>query len=508
MERESLYAAICAAPRDDLPKLAFADWLDENGDAADRAHAELIRLQCDWESKQWEYERALEPYRIDENGELRIDAAKLAKVDPVAGRAQALLLRAEELRIATQSRPVVPVPSVNGAKFRHASPMRGIKDEVRIIATPAWYGHWQEWSSAVPVRHLVLDAQPNRNVDTSHAGQIEAAILPHIETLSSTRESVSRLFCDVIASPHLRGLRRLAPRHSPFQSGLLEALADAEHIEGLEDLDLTLSGSLSLFSMRPERFRALRRLSLNAARIVNSLAPTVVEIADAANRNLEELVLKGIGHGDGFARLAAGAADLFPRLVHLELSGSSVMGRNASDLLISAALPCLHRLDLKGNYLDGFVGRSLEKAESFPPLRSLGLGDCQLTPDGLGALTRWPGFGNLIRLDLSDNPLNHRGVAALGFAGGAKLRTLELAGCRLHDSHIQELARSRFVRSLWNWNLQNNPIEDAGYQAILASPFLSELRNLTIDRPENKVLDAELLARFGTGYKPVDVRRL
>ena len=45
-ERENLYAAICAAPRDDLPKLVFADWLDEHGDAADRAHAELIRIQC------------------------------------------------------------------------------------------------------------------------------------------------------------------------------------------------------------------------------------------------------------------------------------------------------------------------------------------------------------------------------------------------------------------------------------------------------------------------------
>lgn len=41
--REGLMAAILAAPEDDLPRLVFADWLEENGEA-DRA--EFIRVQC------------------------------------------------------------------------------------------------------------------------------------------------------------------------------------------------------------------------------------------------------------------------------------------------------------------------------------------------------------------------------------------------------------------------------------------------------------------------------
>jgi uncharacterized protein (TIGR02996 family) len=36
-------AAICASPDDDLPRLVYADWLDEHGDPA---RAEFIRLQC------------------------------------------------------------------------------------------------------------------------------------------------------------------------------------------------------------------------------------------------------------------------------------------------------------------------------------------------------------------------------------------------------------------------------------------------------------------------------
>jgi uncharacterized protein (TIGR02996 family) len=43
-DRTALVAAIAAAPDDDLPKLVFADWLDENGGPADQDRALFIRL--------------------------------------------------------------------------------------------------------------------------------------------------------------------------------------------------------------------------------------------------------------------------------------------------------------------------------------------------------------------------------------------------------------------------------------------------------------------------------
>src|SRR4051794_488825 len=43
-DRDALLAAIRQAPRDDAPRLVYADWLDENGDS-DRA--EFIRLQIE-----------------------------------------------------------------------------------------------------------------------------------------------------------------------------------------------------------------------------------------------------------------------------------------------------------------------------------------------------------------------------------------------------------------------------------------------------------------------------
>ncbi|MBY0456405.1 MAG: TIGR02996 domain-containing protein, partial [Gemmataceae bacterium] len=46
-DRDALLAAIRANPDEDTPRLAFADWLDEHGDEADRARAEFIRVQCE-----------------------------------------------------------------------------------------------------------------------------------------------------------------------------------------------------------------------------------------------------------------------------------------------------------------------------------------------------------------------------------------------------------------------------------------------------------------------------
>jgi uncharacterized protein (TIGR02996 family) len=41
---EALFRAILAAPADDLPRLVYADWLQEHGNAE---RAEFIRLQCE-----------------------------------------------------------------------------------------------------------------------------------------------------------------------------------------------------------------------------------------------------------------------------------------------------------------------------------------------------------------------------------------------------------------------------------------------------------------------------
>jgi uncharacterized protein (TIGR02996 family) len=45
LDLDALLAAVLADPEDDLPRLVYADWLEENGDEAGRARAEFIRTQ-------------------------------------------------------------------------------------------------------------------------------------------------------------------------------------------------------------------------------------------------------------------------------------------------------------------------------------------------------------------------------------------------------------------------------------------------------------------------------
>lgn len=51
-DRENFLAAIKATPNDDVPRLIFADWLDDNGTSdLDTATAEFIRISCTMDGK-------------------------------------------------------------------------------------------------------------------------------------------------------------------------------------------------------------------------------------------------------------------------------------------------------------------------------------------------------------------------------------------------------------------------------------------------------------------------
>ena len=48
-DESAFHRAILANPDDDVVRLVYADWLDENGNDNDFARAALIRTQCEAE---------------------------------------------------------------------------------------------------------------------------------------------------------------------------------------------------------------------------------------------------------------------------------------------------------------------------------------------------------------------------------------------------------------------------------------------------------------------------
>ncbi len=507
MERESLYAAICANPRDDLPKLVFADWLDERGDAVDRAHAELIRIQCEWETNAREYERALEPYRLEHHEELHLDAAKMAKGNPVAGRALSLLHRAAEVLPLAESHPVVELPHIHGTSFRHSGRIEGLRTELRISLKRTWEQRLPETARAIPIRGLRLKPAHGNGDGPWQADAIDGSILSGLESLTQKYRSSALPLAGVLSRTELTDLRRVTLHGNPFGERIFDALAAGEHLGALEEIELKQiehSNSTGFTpDLHPEIVRNLRRIhvELDSAHRLDSALPLILLFANRVETRLEELFLQFSSDGDICSELLSRGEIAASSLEKLALCGGNLTGRGACDLLTTGALPRLEHLDLGGNLLRDLVGKRLERSLDYPPLLSLAVAHSELSPDGISALVHWPGFRGLRKLDLSGNAFNHAVLAVLATCVAVQLRTLGLARCGLHGSHVRELVRSPFVRSLWTLDLRYNEVDDAFIRALVETPFLDELQCLLLDLPDDDPRYDRLKARFGDRFQ-------
>ena len=506
MERENLYSAICANPRDDLPKLVFADWLDETGDATDRAHAELIRIQCDWDGNAWGYERALEPYTFDGKSPRRPDANALAKENREAARAIGLLNRAAELEGAVDSKSPVSLRQIEGVSYRHSGRIRGLRNKLRISMEQTWEARISEIAAGFPLRDLWVDAKLGPRFEPWDHRQFDRRVLDNLESLTSEKASPSVLSLAILASPwlvHLKSLRRI---RSDRQNEFFDILERAEHLAELEGIEIdqfAVSAPARPFNRFHENIvRNLSRLRVgfnNWGLPYNGL-PLILQFS-GANTKLEELEISNVTDADDIAGvLSRGGIDA-TNMISLGLISGELGARGACDLLTSNCLPALRHLDIGRNPIGELVGRRLERTESFLDLHSLALSDCQLARDGFASLTSWKGFGGLRKLDLSNNGCDHVSIQALVSSDTPNLRTLGLANCQLHGSHVRELVRSRFVRSLWNLDLRGNPVDDAFVRALIETPFLDALQCLLLDIPEGDPGHALLKTRFGERFQ-------
>lgn len=85
MSRQAFLRCIREHPGDDTPRLVYADWLDENGDAGDRDRAEFIRLQCRLHRHQREWEW-LEQMPVEQWAGPEAEGDLLRELDPLVRR--------------------------------------------------------------------------------------------------------------------------------------------------------------------------------------------------------------------------------------------------------------------------------------------------------------------------------------------------------------------------------------------------------------------------------------
>jgi uncharacterized protein (TIGR02996 family) len=482
MEQDRIFLeAIRDDPEDDLHRLAWADWLDDQGQTA---RADFVRAQ--------------------------VRLARLPEGDPQRDRLED---EADDLLAAHEASWLDGVDlHVEEWQWR-----RGCIERVTVWADNL-LRHGAELFARAPIRSVRLLMETGDGVRLA-----SLPLLARVEELDLSRDSRdSALTCTqqrdqplemLLSSPHLQRLRVLRLRGHLVEGPLLGTLAEAGLLGRLVELDLA--------NNQPLGDRAAHLLA--AAR-----APALAAL-DVQSTNLTSYGVRALlraRHLPALTRLAFNAALLFPRgltapafaseWVAAPLSARMTELRFSAFPLDRAALDCLlgweglarlRHLSLWGCQLDATAAERLAACPLLVGLRRLHLGNNNLKDSGARALAGSPHLAGLTSLRLAGNQIGGPGIRAVA-AALAGLEELDLSGnwagltgttafcesttvrrlrrLELSDNHLDAecgrlLARAPGLARLRSLRLSNNTLGDAGIQALAGARHLTRLRELYLD---------------------------
>ena len=460
MSHDAFLATIRAAPADDLPRLVYADWLDEHGDPA---RAEFVRVQCE-----------------------------LAQLGEIAPRRPGLEDREHALLAANE--PAwrgFPAGAVAEWEFR-----RGFVDQVAVSTDGLLHPPTGAALARHPVRRLAIGDATYATDDAARMGRVVAVagpILAGVEQLDLSgwfrpQSEMMPLFAPGVL-PRLRSLAMAGVFGSSRVPGFLRAAAPTP---GLTELDVGSGVDLHGPPAVPDFLAALGAARLRALGMANYGLTSADLALLLASPTLSSVTALDIGRNDRLGTDAWQAfrdADPALRPASLDVSGT-LLGRNRAlgPLLDTPALEQLTDLDVSDCRPGPRFCGVLAASAYWTRARSLRLRAAAVTPRVFEPLCRALGPPALRLLDLGDNPLGADSVRLLCAAPWAESLTwLALAGNDLGDDAVQTLARSgRFphLRTLHlghNRELPGGPITDAGALALARAPGLARLRLLTLD---------------------------
>jgi uncharacterized protein (TIGR02996 family) len=460
--------SIAADPEDDAPRLVFADWLDDHG----LAHrAEFVRLQC-------------RLARMEEDDHERLDL-ELREADLlfVYGKQWAVMPRSTAEALSRQFRRGFPdYLSLKAADFLKrgrtlfaAAPITDLGlwylggKAAQVAASPL-LGRLRALrlyeSGLTPAGLRILGASPHlggvRELTTDLALTVEHAralsgwpALPRLRRLELRAEA--RGLATLAGPGQLAGLRRfefVGPARAAEFGGLRAAAPELTHLH-LAGLSITPE-LLEALAGQP----ALTSLSLKGGVPADALADAAIT-GRLTSLRLESVQLSP----PALAALSRGGRAGLRTLSLWRVS----LGAEGRELLSSASLGGLVRLELTAADLDADAVRSLAASPHLAGLRWLCLDGCPLGDDGAAALAASPHLARLTELSLARCEIGPRGAAAL--------------------------AASPILSGLRRLCLDVNPLGDEGVAALAASPHLAGLHTLELDHAEVGEPGARALAQ-------------
>lgn len=453
---DALFAAILARPDEDVPRLAYADWLDEHRPdprpspaQGPSARAELIRVQCrlaqltpadDEYTDLQDQSAALFAWLNQYDPPL---AEKVGAFEPAGGGDDAF---------------VRGFPYAYEIDFTSASAhalARAERDLKKLLATTT--------ARAVRATCDVAPAGPA----FVRLPALEAVVRLNVTAYYSEMPDLAPALA---AAPHLRNLRHLST-NSALTDADARALAGATHLVALEEF-VANCGDLSV-----DGLRALAG------------APWV--------RNLKRLALTGVTEP---LLEALCAQPPFPRLGALDLSDNALRAAGVALLVRSKAFPHLIELNLARNTFGPEGIGALVRAKQWK-LAALDLRACGLRTAGAVALAGWKGLSGVRVLDVAANAIGAKGVAALARSPHARsLRHLDLGYNHYGQSGLLAVADAPPLRNVTDLDVCADLPDTAGtssaasLQAFFEGLDMPNLRHLVLNRHRFPVAAVRALA--------------
>ncbi len=471
---DAFLRAIRADPEADLPRLVYADWLDEHDDPA---RAEFVRVQCEL-AKLPDHDAAYAALEDREHELLAEHEAKWLNDDYINEWTFRRGLVAD-IDFDPANPPSVPLTAyaVTGLTLSPHWSTPVPESVLEFDATEAvceidLTRGSMEWE----IRHLPGLLQ---RWDTPGAKSLRIAGLAGLERLGTVLSGtpVARTL-KFLQAGGLAGSHAMYPRieHDTIDTA---ALAEALRHAPLERLDV--------YDANLHRLGPL----LNAG-FAGSLTSLDVSYNPLA--------------ADAYREFVAASPEL--KLRHLDVSGTALCGPTLSNLLASRCCETLTGLAINNAepYLSDLVGtpywgqavdlslhrcgvrdtafERLAKSAGPPALRSLDLGDNRLGPDGVRWLCAAQWARSITWLNLAACALDFHSIWHLAQPGVfPQLRTLHLghnnadnSGDENHvvgDDALEALVGCPTLRRLRVLSLTLNPVTDVGVELLMNAPHFT-----------------------------------
>jgi uncharacterized protein (TIGR02996 family) len=443
---DPLLAAIIAEPNDDTARLAYADYLEEEGNPE---RAEFIRVQVNLARlPAWERKAKLLGFR-ERLLRVRNGEKWRAELPNIAGVQWG---KFERGFIAEVTVADVRVLAKQAESLRAVSPITGI----RLLSLD---GIWAKSVKAYPwLRSLCIG--PDCRTDLGAIEVFRSRLCLSLERFDcGTMWLWNDPSQNLAVWEHLAELRELDCSNAGAGDRAVAVLAGAKQIAGLRVLRLCLTNSGGYVTDPHISESGIRTLA-------NSPHLTNLTTLDLGNQRFT----------DGGVRAVLGSAT-FTRLETVCFGGAALTPKAFE---ISPSSQRLRDVDFT-NCLFGDAGAvALAKLPQFSHVCRLNMRACEIGAKGIAAFARSALSAHVQELNLAANPLRSSGVEELVRGRWPGLHTLNISKCGISAETAKSLQAAQGIGKLLDFDLSGNDVGAAGAIAASRAKWSGQLVRLNL----------------------------